>query len=193
MGWLEPNHFFIEKREELREFLIQNTQEQGLWLVTNKKTSQGGYVSYDEVVKELLCFGWIDSKTGFYDEGRSKLWIAPRKPKSNWSAPNKARVEKLISAGLMTEAGMRLVELARAGGQWNALDGVEALLVPDDLAAEFLLFPPAAENFDAFPRSVKRGILEWILTAKKPETRAARIRKTAEMAQRNERANQWSK
>ena len=74
---------------------------------------------------------------------------------------------------------------------WSSLDAIEELRVPDDLAAALAALPPAAGHFEAFPRSVKRAILEWIHAAKKAETRAARIAETARLARTNERANQW--
>jgi len=91
----------------------------------------------------------------------------------------------------MMPAGLAKVEAARADGSWTMLDAVEALEVPTDLTAEFEKHPHSEGNFTAFPRSAKRGILEWIHQAKKPETRAKRIEETARLAARNERANQW--
>jgi uncharacterized protein YdeI (YjbR/CyaY-like superfamily) len=75
-------------------------------------------------------------------------------------------------------------------GSWTLLDDVENLLVPDDLAAALRAHPPALENFQAFPRGVRRSILEWIVQAKRPETRQRRIAETAALAARNERAHQ---
>ena len=91
----------------------------------------------------------------------------------------------------MTPAGPAKVEAARQDGTWNALDAVEALEVPAGLAEALAAYPPARQQFDAFPRSVKRGILEWIATAKRPETRANRISETARRAAQGRRANQW--
>jgi uncharacterized protein YdeI (YjbR/CyaY-like superfamily) len=91
----------------------------------------------------------------------------------------------------MAPAGLAMVEAAKADGSWTLLDAVEDLVVPDDLAAAFDAAAPAREHWDAFPRSVRRGILEWIVQARRPETRAKRVAETAEMACRNERANQW--
>jgi uncharacterized protein YdeI (YjbR/CyaY-like superfamily) len=97
----------------------------------------------------------------------------------------------MLAAGLMHPSGMAKVEQARADGSWNSLDGVEDLEVPADLQAALLANPNGAAHFERFPRSVKRGILEWILVAKRPETRAARISETARLASANIRANQW--
>ena len=99
----------------------------------------------------------------------------------------------MVARGLMTDAGRAKIEAAQSDGSWTALDAVEALEIPDDLAAAFAQFPRAREHFEAFPRSAKRGILEWIAHAKRTETRAKRVRETAELAERNVRANQWRK
>lgn len=163
----------------------------GVWLVTFKKSSGKATIDYEAAVEEALAFGWIDSKPRKLDDQRTMLWFAPRKPGSGWSRPNKERVARLQQAGLMHTSGQAKVDAAIADGSWTALDAVEALAVPSDLAQALARLPPAAAHFEAFPRSAKRGILEWIANAKKPETRAARIDETARLAQRNERANQW--
>ena len=177
---------------EWRAWLGQNhTRTEGIWLITYKKATGKPRVEYNESVEEALCFGWIDSKGNKLDEERTMLWFAPRKAGSNWSGSNKERAERLISAGLMTPAGLAKIEAAKADGSWNALDAVEALEIPPDLEAALGSYRAAGQNFEAFPRSVKRAILEWIANAKRPETRAKRIEETARLAQENIRANQW--
>ena len=125
------------------------------------------------------------------DDRRSRLLMTPRKPRSGWSRPNKERIARLEAAGLMSAAGHAAVEAARANGSWTALDAVEALEEPGDLAAALDADPDARRHWDAFPRSAKRGILEWIANAKRPATRAKRVSETARLAGRGERANQW--
>ncbi|MBF6595104.1 MAG: YdeI/OmpD-associated family protein [Thermaceae bacterium] len=184
--------FFAHSREEWRVWLERNhTTSKGIWLVYNKKTSGKHHLSYDEQVEEALCFGWVDSRPGKLDDERSMLYFAPRKAKSGWSKPNKERVEKLIKAGLMAPAGLAKIEAAKKDGSWTKLDAVERLEVPPDLARALAKVENAEANFAAFPRSVKRAILEWIAQAKKPETRAKRIEETARLAGQNLRANQW--
>jgi uncharacterized protein YdeI (YjbR/CyaY-like superfamily) len=179
-------------RAEWRAWLAQHHgRSSGVWLVSFKKGTGQPRVEYDEAVEEALCFGWIDSKPNKLDEARSLLWFAPRKAKTGWSRPNKERVERLLAAGLLQPAGLAKIEQAQADGSWTALDAVEELQVPADLVAALVAQPPAESNFLAFPRSAKRGILEWIQNAKRPETRAARIAETARLAKVNERANQW--
>ena len=163
----------------------------GAWLVSWKKHTSRLALTYDEAVEEALCFGWVDSKPRRLDADRSALWFSPRRRGSAWSRSNKERVARMEAAGLMTDAGRSVVEAAKADGTWILLDAVEDLIVPDDLAAAFDARPGSRARFDAFPRSVRRGILEWIVQAKRPATRAARVAETARLAERGERANQW--
>lgn len=182
----------IERRREWRAWLTANHQQtEGIWLVTFKKHCGNKYVSYDDVVEEALCFGWVDSLPRRLDDDRTMLWLAPRQSGSGWSKLNKDRVERMIAAGLMTPAGLAKIDAAKRDGSWTALDAIENLEIPPDLAAALAEFGVARQNFEAFPRSVKRGILEWIASAKKPTTRAKRIHETASLAQENIRANQW--
>lgn len=170
---------------------VNHTRKAGVWMISYKKAAGKPTLTYDEAVEEALCFGWVDSKGGKLDEQRTMLWFAPRRPGSGWSKPNKERIEKLLEAGLMAAAGLAKVEAAKLDGSWNTLDAVEALEIPADLDRALAVYPTARQNFEAFPRSVKRGILEWISTAKKPETRARRVEETARLAAENKRANQW--
>jgi uncharacterized protein YdeI (YjbR/CyaY-like superfamily) len=177
---------------EWREWLAQNHgRGAGVWLVTWRAGSSGPRISYAESVEQALCFGWVDSKGRSLDDERTMLWFAPRKRGSGWARTNKERVERLTAAGLMTSAGLAVIEAAKADGSWTLLDGVENLVVPDDLAAAFATHPPAREHWDVFPRSARRAILEWIATAKRAETRAKRVAEAAGKAQVNERANEW--
>jgi uncharacterized protein YdeI (YjbR/CyaY-like superfamily) len=181
-----------ETRSAWRAWLAaHHGRAEGVWLITYKKAAGKPRIEYGDAVEEALCFGWIDSKPGKLDEERTKLWFAPRKTGSGWSRPNKERIERLFAAGQMQPAGIAKIEAAKADGSWLALDAVEDLVIDPDLAAALRSYPQAAQNFEAFPRSAKRGILEWIALAKRPETRAARVAETARLAQDNQRANQW--
>ncbi len=186
------NSFHPLSRAEWRAWLAANhSRREGLWLISYKKATGKPRVDYDDAVEEAICFGWIDSKANELDDERSMLWFAPRKAGTGWSKPNKERVARLLHAGLMAPPGLAKVEAAQRDGSWNALDAVEALEIPPDLAQAFTAYAAAQANFDAFPRSVKRGILEWIASAKRPATRASRIEETARLAAENQRANQW--
>jgi uncharacterized protein YdeI (YjbR/CyaY-like superfamily) len=174
---------------ELRKWLERNDrQAASVWLVTGKKSSPH-YLPTDSVVDELLCFGWIDSVPRKLDERRTMLLISPRKPGSSWSAVNKARIERLMAAGRMKEAGLARIAEAQADGSWDRLATVDALLIPLDLETALASEPVAAGNFAAFPPSSRRGILEWIGNAKTPETRRRRVAETVAKAARNVKAN----
>jgi uncharacterized protein YdeI (YjbR/CyaY-like superfamily) len=186
------NSVHPKSRAEWREWLGSNHgRAEGVWLISSKKAAGGPEISYDEAVEEALCFGCVDRRPAKLDDRRSRLDFSPRKPRSGWSAPNKGRVERATAAGLMTPVGLAKVEAAKADGSWRTLDAVEALEVPEDLAAALSGLVDARRKFDASPRSVRRGILEWIVQAKRPETRARRVEETARLAAENRRANRW--
>lgn len=168
-----------------------HTRPLGVWLISYKQATGKPRFSYDEAVEEAICFGWIDSKANTIDAERSMLWFAPRKPGTGWSRLNKERVARLQAAGLIAPAGQAKIDAAQRDGSWAALDAVEALEIPPDLAAALDANGAARANFEAFPRSAKRAILEWIAAAKTTPTRAKRIDETARQAAENLRANQW--
>ena len=175
-----------------RDWLIANhTTSSGVHLVSWRRPSGKTSVGYEEAVEEALCVGWIDSVAGRLDDERSLQWFSPRRAQSGWARTNKARVERLIAAGLMLPAGLTAIDAAKRNGSWTMLDDIENLVVPDDLAAAMDALPPARANWEAFSRTPRRAILAWISEAKRPETRAQRIAETAENAARNERPPQF--
>lgn len=148
-------------------------------------------MNYVEAVEEGLCFGWIDSKPNKRDDESFYQFFCKRKPKSVWSKINKERIEKLTAAGLITKAGIDAIEIAKQNGSWNALDVVDNLVIPDDLAEAFKKNKKAKEHFDQFSASSQKIILTWIYSAKRPETRKARIDETIAMAAKNLKANHY--
>lgn len=178
----------VDDRESWRSWLeADHATSGGAWLVTRRPRSGRPGLDYEAAVEEALCFGWVDGTAGRVDDERGKLYFAPRKLRSAWAATNKARVERLIAQGRMAPAGLAAIERAKANGSWELLDSVERLEVPDDLAAALEAAPPAADNFGAWPRSVRRQALTSLVLARRPETRSERIRKIADAASRNER------
>lgn len=180
-------------RAEWREWLAANHRaSSGVWLVTWKRAAGKPTVSYDDAVEEALCFGWVDGVLGRVDDHRSMQWFAPRRSKSTWARSNKERVARLEAAGLMSEAGLAAVALARANGSWESMDAIDGLVVPDDLAAALAERPGARELFDASSASVRRSALAWVYQAKRPETRAAHVEQVAAIAGRGEPiSNLW--
>jgi uncharacterized protein YdeI (YjbR/CyaY-like superfamily) len=171
----------ILSRADLRAWLAANhATAKAVWLASYKK-HHPDYLAYEPQVEELLCWGWIDSVTRALDADRSMILVAPRNPKSAWSAINKAHVERARASGAMTPAGEAKIAAAQANGMWDFLNDVDALIDPPDLTAA-LKDTGTTEFWAALPRSVRRGTLEWIKTAKTPETRAKRIRDVTDSA-----------
>jgi uncharacterized protein YdeI (YjbR/CyaY-like superfamily) len=181
-----------ESAEEWAAWLERNhDRDHGVFLTTWRAQTGRPVLGYEEAVVEALRFGWIDSKAGKGDAERSELWFSPRRKGSAWARTNKARIERLEREGRMAPAGRAVIEAARADGSWTRLDAVEDLIVPDDLAAAFDEHPGSRAQWDAFPPSARRAILEWIMQAKREPTRAKRVEETARLAAKGERANQW--
>ncbi len=167
----------------LRQWLQEHHQQsESIWLVTWKKHRPEHHVSWDDIVRQALCFGWIDSQARKLDGDRKMQRLSPRKPGSHWSARNKKHLKDLEAEGLMMPAGQAVVDAAKADGSWTLLDDVEALVVPDDLAAALDSTPGARGHFEAFTASNKKTILWWIKSAKRQATRQTRIEKTARLA-----------
>ena len=178
-----------ETAAEWRAWLAANhARPDGVWLVSWRDPARGPRISYEDSVLEAVAFGWIDSKGRTLDDDRSAIWMSPRKASSGWSRSNKKRIERLEREGRMAAAGRAAIERAKADGTWTLLDDVEELIVPDDLAAGFAQHPGAADRWNATPRSMRRAMLEWLVQAKRPETRARRVADVAAATARGERA-----
>jgi uncharacterized protein YdeI (YjbR/CyaY-like superfamily) len=181
----------VRDRAAWRRWLERNhARPTGVWLPIRKKGSAKHGVSIHEAQEEALCFGWIDSTANRLDDDRFLIWMAPRKPTSVWSKVNKERVARLLAEGLIAEPGLAAIRTAQGNGSWEALDAVDRLELPDDLAAALAANPAALANYDAFPPSAKKLIIHRVTSAKRPETRAKRIEETVRLAERNERAGQ---
>lgn len=171
-GWLEAHH----------------DTSTGVWLVTAKKASGRNALSYEDCVVEALRFGWVDSKAHSLDDTRRMIWYCARKPNSAWARTNKKRIARLEQEGRLEAAGRAAVETAKANGSWTLLDSVEDLIVPDDLDAALDGVPGARTTWDSFAPSLRKGMLAWVVMAKRPETRTKRVAAIAEAAGRGEKA-----
>jgi uncharacterized protein YdeI (YjbR/CyaY-like superfamily) len=170
--WLKDNH----------------KQKQGLWLKHAKKSSGKKSVSYDEALQEALCFGWIDSQKQAYNDDYYLQKFTPRGPKSVWSKINVAKVEALIKSGKMRPAGLAAIDLAKQDGRWSAAyDSSSTTKVPEDFLAELDKNPKAKEFFEGLNKTNVYAFSWRIQTAKKPETRKARIEKFINMLNHGEK------
>lgn len=179
-------------RKEWRKWLEKNSQtEKCVWLIIYHKDSHTKSVYYEDAVEEAICFGWIDSIAHKRDAASKYQFFAQRKPKSNWSKANRERADKMIDQGQMTVFGQKLIDLGKKTGTWEALVEVQNTVIPDDLQKRLNKNKVALKSFLAFPPSSKRIILEWILNAKKKETRQKRIEETVRLAADNIKANHY--
>lgn len=182
----------VASAAELRTWLLEHhTQPDSVWLVTFKKEPAsskhlGKFVTRDEVLDELVSFGWIDGVRRKVDDDRTMQLVGPRRVQ-HWSKTYKDRADRLISSGEMHAAGLAEIEASKANGLWDFMNDVDALIAPDDLLEALDAHPPARDHYEAFPPSTKRNTLRWIKIAKTASTRAKRIATTTELASKNER------
>jgi len=159
----------------------------GIWMRIAKKGAGEISVQYPEALDVALCFGWIDGQKKSIDE---HYWLqkwTPRAARSIWSKVNREKVQALIDKGLMRESGQREIERARADGRWEqAYDSWSAATVPDDLQAALDASPKAQTIFATLSSQNRYAILHRTHLAKRPETRAKRIRDFVAMLERGE-------
>jgi uncharacterized protein YdeI (YjbR/CyaY-like superfamily) len=154
----------------------------GIWLVYFKKASGKPSITYDEAVEEALCFGWIDSRMNSLDDERYMQVFTPRKTGSIWSKVNKERIERMVAAGQITEAGTAKIDAAKEDGSWALLDAVDDLIEPDELRAALDANSTARAHFDSFTDSMKKQAFYWVYSAKREATRSDRIAQIVEAA-----------
>lgn len=184
--------FYPKSKQEWRQWLMENHQsKQSVWLLQYRKKSGKPSVEWSDAVDEALCFGWIDGMRKSIDEESFVQFVCKRKPKSGWSKINKEKIERLIAEGLMTEAGLKSIELAKQNGSWTLLDEVEELTVPDDLEMAFEAHAESKDFFLSLSKSIRKMILQWIAFAKKPETRQKRISEVVTLAAKRQKPKQF--
>lgn len=165
----------IQAAQDLWDWLaVHHTQGESVWLVTWKALHALSYVSREEMLDALIAHGWIDGRRLKLDDDRTMQLISSRKQQA-WADSYKRRAERLETEGRMQSSGHAAIAAAKVAGRWDEAAEVDALIVPQDLAAE-LASDFAADRFfrDAAP-SYRRNVLRWLHTAKRAETRAQRI------------------
>lgn len=179
----EKEIFYPESLTEWRQWLEKNhLSKPSVWLVFYTKSSGKPTITWSDAVDVALCFGWIDSKKIKIDEETSHQFFSKRKRQSTWSKINKEKIQRLIDIGLMTQAGYESIEIAKQNGSWTILDTVEALMIPEDLEKAFKKRKGSKDYFLTLSKSARKAILQWLVVAKRPETRQKRIDEIAELA-----------
>ncbi len=177
----------ISSSEILRDWLdTHHQQAESIWLVTYKKHIGAKYVSREEVLDELVCYGWIDGIRRKLDTDRTMQLISPRKVQ-HWAKSYKDRAAKLIAEGKMQKAGFLSIEQSKENGLWDFMNDVDQLIIPDDLKAALKKRPGAFEFFDQINPSSKRFALRWLKLAKTDKTRQNRIQKLVNLSSKGEK------
>ena len=172
----------IISQEQLRNWLINNySQKEGVWLVTFKKSEKEKYVSRDEVLDELICFGWIDGIRRKLDNTRTMQLISPRRVQQ-WAKTYKDRAAKLIEENKMHQSGLDSIKEGKESGLWNFMDDVDNLIIPKDLDIALNKLEGAFDFFNNINDSSKRFVLRWLKLAKTEKTRNSRIEKIAKLS-----------
>jgi len=183
---------YIIACNEWRQWLEENHQtEESVWVVCNTKKSNLPVVRWSDLVDQALCFGWIDSTRKSVDGGSFMQLFTKRKPNSTWSKINKEKVRKLIDDQLMMPAGYQSIKTAKENGSWEILDSVEDLIIPQDLEDAFEKYIDSKEYFLSLSKSVKKMLLQWVVLAKRPETRKKRLDEIAKEASQKNRPQQF--
>ena len=169
--WLEVNHAI----------------ESELWVKIFKIKTGIPSVTWDDVVIEALCWGWIDGVKKSLDEQAYLQRITPRKARSTWSKRNREHVERLINEGRMTESGLAQVRAAKADGRWENAYATSEMKVPADFLSALDSKPKAKQFFETLTKSNQYVIAFGLTSAKKPETRQRRFAKFIDMLVREEK------
>ena len=180
---------YVTNRDDWRTWLEENHDSaKEIWLIYYKKHTGKPRIPYDDAVEEALCFGWIDSIIKRIDDETYMQKFTPRKSRSAWSELNKKRTRTMIRQGRMTEAGLAKIREAKSNGQWNkaALAEQEFKITPEVKKA-LSSNKKAWENFSNLSPSQQKQYLGWIMSAKKEETRARRLKEAIKMLSQNKK------
>ncbi|WP_306352293.1 YdeI/OmpD-associated family protein [Flavobacterium sp. '19STA2R22 D10 B1'] len=175
--------FCPRSQQEWRQWLEENHHlKRSIWLIYYKKKSNVPTITWSDAVDEALCFGWIDSTKKSIDDHTFMQFFCQRKPNSVWSKINKTKIDRLITHGLMAPAGHKSIDTAKQNGSWTILDEVEELKIPVDLEIEFKKEEGSIDFFLGLSKSARKSILQWLVMAKREETKQKRIREIVKLA-----------
>ncbi|HEX5107453.1 MAG TPA: YdeI/OmpD-associated family protein [Vicinamibacterales bacterium] len=164
----------IRSRRQWRAWLAKHhLSSPGVWLVFYKKHTGVTSIRYEDVVREALCFGWIDSLVRRLDDARFALKVTPRRPTSKWSDSNRKRWAELETAGLLAPAGRAAAPTKRTYAPKPVIP-----TLPAYIARAFRAEPAAWQFFRTLAPTDRRQFVVWIHIAKKPETRVKRLRES---------------
>lgn len=167
----------VTTRRQWRAWLTKHhTSSPGVWLVFYKAHTGIKSIPYEEMVREALCFGWIDSLIKRLDDDRYALKVTPRQPTSKWSDINRKRWMALSAAGLLTPAGLAAAPTSNTYAPRPVIPNLPAYIA-EALKAN----SKAWAFFRELAPTYRRDFVVWIHTAKRAKTREGRIRESIAM------------
>ena len=165
-------HF--RSRKDWRAWLAKHhASSPGIWFVFYKSHTGQKSIPYEDMVREALCFGWIDSLIKRLDDDRYAIKVTPRQSTSKWSNLNRKRWAELEVEDLLTAAGLAA---APTNNTYAAKPDIPDL--PNYIAKAFQEDTRAWKFFQELAPGYRRYFVAWIHTAKRPETREKRIRES---------------
>lgn len=175
-GTAERPATFFSGPEEFRAWLEEHHESATeLWMGLYKKHVPDRGLTWEQAVPEALCFGWIDSVSQRIDEDAVRHRWTPRKPSSNWSTVNLELVERLTAEGRMRPAGLAAYERRRPERSGVYAYETRDLPLPEEYAARLVADPRAAAFWELATPSYRKIAVNWVLTAKREETRERRM------------------
>ena len=183
-----PQILFFESQNEWETWLANNYElQEGVMLKFAKKDSGVTSINYSEALDVALCYGWIDGQVRAIDDAFYMQKFTPRRPRSVWSKRNIGKVEELTKLGKMKQPGLTEVEAAKADGRWEqAYDSPANATIPPELEAALNAHPKAKAFFETLNKANRYAVIWRSTTARKPETRAARLAKIMTMLESKE-------
>lgn len=167
----------VRARADWRRWLAKHhASSPGIWLLRHKQHTGVESVPYEDLVREALCFGWVDSLIKRVDDNCYAIKITPRQPTSKWSDLNRKRWEQLKAAGLLAAPGLAAAPSANTYAPKPSIPELPAYI-----AKAFKANPEAWRFFQTLSARNRRDFVVWIHTAKRPETREKRIRESIEL------------
>ena len=162
-------------------------ESKGFWLKLSKPGASVATISKAQAIEAALCCGWIDGQLGKLDDHYYLVRMTPRRPRSRWSAKNRATAERLAQQGRLHPAGLAEVEAAKSEGRWAAAYASQGKAeTPRELAQALALSDAASRFFETLDRANRFAIIYRVNEAKRPETRAKRIEQFVRMLARRE-------
>mgnify|MGYP006295244335 FL=1 len=167
---------------DLEEWLRANhDRSEELWIRIFKKGTRIPSVTWDEVVIECLCWGWIDGIRKSEGDTAYLQRVTPRRKNSPWSKRNRLLATRLIEEGRMQESGLMQVSLAKRNGRWADAYAASEMEVPDDFLEALDRSRPAKDTFEQLNSANRYTIALGLTSAKRPETRFRRFERYLEL------------